>query len=274
MKSIITTLIAATLPCAASLVITYAEDPNAYNSSLSGTSVLDFNDMKTGTAKNVAWDGVGTFDVLNVKRTDVWGGAPDEKNNKGTNYALQGAGSGVLSTTLLLDSPSSYFGLWWSAGDARNVLSFFSGNDLVAQFTTASLMNPLPAEYDGNPMNRKLNSGEPYAFINFFGDQKTVWDKIIFSNDGQSGFESDNFTTRVAAWDPAVDGAIPGVVVAEVSGKTTKLLTPKDLEGTRWSLDETTVAKTPGAPVPPWMLLGAFGVVAVLRQSKRTQSKS
>lgn len=269
MKLVPSILFATILSSSASVVITYAEDPNSYNSSLSGTSVLDFNNMKTGRATNVSWDGVGTFDALHIYPTDVYGGAPDSANPKGSKYSVQGAGSRLLSTSLMLEKPSAYFGMWWSAGDSRNVLSFYNGTDLVAQFTTKSLMEPLPAEYDGNPLNRKLNSGEPYAFINFYGDQKTAWDRIIFSNDGTSGFESDNFTTRVEAWDPAKDGAIGGVVVAEVSGKTTTLVTTKDLVNTRWSLDETTVAKAPGAPVPPWMLLGAFGVVAVLRQARR-----
>ncbi len=272
MKTTQAILFATMLSSSASVVITYAEDPNSYNSSLSGTSVLDFNDMKVGRKNNVSWDGVGTFDALHIYRTDVFGGAPDANNPKGSNYSVQGAGSKLVNSTLMLEKPSAYFGMWWSAGDARNVLSFFSGGDLVARFTTSSLMEPLPAEYDGNPMNRSLNRGEPYAFINFFGDTKTTWDRIIFSNDGQSGFESDNYTSRVEAWDPAKDGAIAGVVVAEVSGTSTKLLSTKDLEGTRWSLDKTTAAKAPGAPVPPWVLLGAFGVVAVLRQSKRNKT--
>ncbi|MGL5016499.1 MAG: Npun_F0296 family exosortase-dependent surface protein, partial [Luteolibacter sp.] len=132
------------------------------------------------------------------------------------------------------------------------------------------LMEPLPAEYDGNPLNRTVNRNEPYAFINFFGDATTTWDRIVFSNDGSSGFESDNYTTRVAAWDPAVDGAISGVVVAEVTGTTTTRVTKEDLANNRWSLDKTTVGNAPGAPAPPWLLLVAFGAVAIFRNSRKT----
>lgn len=268
MKRILPALLLATLPATAGVVITYAENPESYYSSLSGTSFYDFDSLSSGVSKNVDWNGVGTFDQLYVKSVDAYGGAPNEAYPKGSLYSLQGAGAPVTNTTLFLKEDSAYFGMWWSAGDARNVLSFYDGDNLVSRFTTASLLKPLPDAYDGNPMNRKVNSGEPYAFINFFGDEKTTWDRIVFSNDGSSGFESDNYTTRVAAWDPAKDDALPGVPVAIVSGTTTTYVTKEELTTTRWGLDKTTVAKAPGAPVPPWSLLAAFGAVFVARKAR------
>jgi hypothetical protein len=232
----------AALPASASVIITFAENPDRTTSSLGDTEVFDFNSLKTGVNKNVEWKGVGTFDKLYVKGADAYGGAADASNAKGSLYSLQGAGTSVLSSTLKLDSGSAYFGMWWSAGDAKNVLRFYNGDTLVSEFSTSNLMNLLPAEYDGNPLNRKINNGEPYAFINFYGDETTVWDRIVLTNDGSSGFESDNYTSRVAAWDPKTDGAIGGTVVAIADGKDVKLVTEKELEGTRWSLDETSVA--------------------------------
>ncbi len=269
MKHLLATLLLATLPASAIVVITYAEDPKAYQSSLSGTDVFDFNSLPVGKRNKVVWDGVGFFNQLQIQKFDAYGGAPDAARPLGTNYSLQGAGTKVLTSTLFLATDSAYFGMWWSAGDARNVLNFYNGDDLVSRFTTSSLMEPLPAAYDGNPLNRQVNSSEPYAFINFFGDEKTSWDRIVFSNDGSSGFESDNYTTRVAAWDPAVDGAISGVVVAKVSGTTTTRITAADLAKTRWSLDKTTVSKVPGAPAPPWVLLVVFGAAFILRNSRK-----
>ena len=273
MKHLLATFIIAAIPAHASVIITFAEDPDSYLSTLSGTSGYDFNSLSPGTYRKVSWDGVGTFDRLQIMKADAYGGAPDAANPTGSNYSVQGVGSKVLTTTLVLDTDSAYFGMWWSAGDARNVMSFYDGDSLVSRFTTASLMEPLPASYDGNPLNRKVNSGEPYAFINFFGDEKTTWDRIVFSNDGTSGFESDNYTTRTEAWDPAKDGALSGIVVAEVTGTTTKLLTKEDLADTRWSLDETTVANAPGAPAPPWLLLVAFGAVAVFRNARKSATE-
>lgn len=236
----------------AALIVTYAEQPSDMNSTLVGTDVYSFNSLSTGLQSNVVWDGVGTFDQLFVKNADAYGGAA------GSRYSVQGARTGVLSSTLTLDEASSYFGLWWSAGDARNVLKFYSGDALVAEFTTASLLAPLPAEYDGNPMNRTINRNEPYAFLNFFGDADTTWDRIVFTNQGTSGFESDNYTSRVEAWDPLIDGALPGVPVAIVSGTSSTAVTEANLQGTFW-------AAAPGAPLPPLPLLVVFGIAALAR---------
>ena len=90
----------------------------------------------------------------------------------------------------------------------------------------------------------------------------------MLTNDGSSGFESDNYTTRVAAWDPLVDGALPGVPVAIVEGTTTTKVTEETLAATRWSLDETSVAAIPGAPVPPWLLLVVFAATLIKRGDK------
>lgn len=255
-----------TIPARADLIVTYAEDPSLNQSSLSGTQVFDFNTMSIGYQKNVSWEGVGTFDQLYIKKADAYGGAADATNPNGSLYSVRGAGTSVTSSTLQLDIASSYFGMWWSAGDPRNVLSFYSGETLVGTFTTSSLLNLLPSTYDGNPINRKINSGEPYAFINFYGDEKTTWDRIVLTNDGSSGFESDNYTTRVAAWDPATDGALGGVPVAIVSGTTTTAVTEESLSETRWALDETSVASVPAAPAPPLALLAAFAAVFAVRR--------
>jgi hypothetical protein len=261
------TLAALTQVSQAGVIITYAEDPNANLSTLAGTEVFNFNSTRTGISSNVSWKGVGTFDQLYVKYADAYGGAADALNPKGSLYSLQGAGSGVQASTLKLNTDSSYFGMWWSAGDARNVLEFYNGDTLLGRFTTSNLMAPLPASYDGNPINRSINRGEPYGFINFFADETTAWDRIVLTNDGSSGFESDNYTSRIKAWNPLVDGALPGVPVAIVEGGKTTSVTTASLEGTRWSLDETSVAAIPGAPIPPWTLLAAFAAVIIAQRS-------
>lgn len=242
----------------AAVIVTYAESPKATNSSLAGTRVLTFDKLPSGRSTDVAWKGVGTFDQLYIQGADSYGGAADAKNPYGTQYSLQGAGTPVLNSTLKLNSPSSYFGMWWSAGDPQNVLEFYNGKTLVAEFTTASLMEPLPSEYDGNPRNRLVDSNEPFAFINFLGDSDTSWDKIVLRNTGSSGFESDNYTSRVAAWNPLVDGALPGVPVTIVSGTKTTKVTAASLAGSRW-------AAVPGAPAPPMTLLMLLGVVFMFK---------
>lgn len=267
-------LFASALPASAELIITYAENPGANLTSLADTNLFTFNGLRTGVNKNVSWSGVGKFDQLYIKRTDVYGGAVDATNLKGSNYSLQGAGTEVLSSTLRLDKDSSYFGMWWSAGDPNNVLNFYEGSQLVGSFSTASLLDLLPSDYYGNPKDRTMNSNEAYAFINFYGDAKTAWDKIVLTNNNSSGFESDNYTTRVTAWNPLVDGVLPGVPVALVSGKTTTKVTKESLAGTNWSLGASAVGAAPGAPAPPVTLLAAFAGVIVLRQVRARRQKA
>lgn len=247
-----------------SVIVTYAELPSAENSTLSGTQVFDFNSLPLGVNNNVTWSGVGTFNQLNIKSVDQYGGAVDSLHPNGTNYAVEGVGS-VSTTTLTLNQDSGYFGMWWSAGDANNVLDFYNNGSLVAEFTTANLLQVLGPEYDGNPRNRALNSAEPYAFINFFADAHTSWDQIVFRNAASSGFEGDNYTTRVSTWNPPTDGPLPGVTVARVDGPTVTKLPPgssgKDLWGSTGAI--------PGAPAPPLPLLFAFGAMALVKSRKK-----
>jgi hypothetical protein len=85
-----------------------------------------------------------------------------------------------------------------------NVLDFFRGSTLVAEFSTTNLLSKLPASYKGNPTSgfKGQDSGDPFGFTNFFGQPGTTGDHIVFNNNAGSGFESDNHTLRVVGeWD-------------------------------------------------------------------------
>jgi len=202
----------------ATVIVTYAEQPGAETSSLVNASTFTFNNLSTGVHTNVEWDGVGTFDKLNILNADQYGGAANTK------YAVEGLGS-VSQTILNLDHSSGYFGMWWSAGDAANVLDFYSGANgtgtLLAQFTTANLLKALPKAYYGNPntgTNLGKDAGEPFAFINFFATPGSSWSSVVFKNSSSSGFEGDNYTSRVAVYNATTDGPMPGVVVEAING--------------------------------------------------------
>lgn len=230
-RSLLATIVTTTLAIAslnsasaAGVLLTYAESPGIQNTTLSGASVMTFDSSFAGgsTAQSpLVWSGVGSYDSASVIAANKYGGAG------GTGYYLvqsQSVGAQVVTTTLSLNTPSSYFGLWWSAGDTKNQLSFYNGDSLVASFTTQTLINVLPSSYSGNPNAAFLgqNSGEKYAFINIYSDNGTVFDKVVFSNVGTSGFESDNHTVRIAGWGqlPGESGAAPGVAVAHIDGTT------------------------------------------------------
>ncbi|MEM6821015.1 MAG: hypothetical protein AAF558_03580 [Verrucomicrobiota bacterium] len=254
---------------AQSTLVTVTENPDQVNSSLSNTDVFTFDNLSLGYNNNVRWNNVGTFDQLYVLRPSQWGGAPDASSPNGTNYSVQGVGK-LAKTTLSLDTPSSYFGLWWSAGDSSNLLRFYNSDTLLAEFRTNTLTGLLPKDYYGNPINRKKASHEPFAFVNFYGDEETQWDRIEFTNATRSGFESDNYTSRVYTYDPNTDGeANVGNVVAEVSGNET---TEVSEVPTDWSWGSGGAA--PGAPAPPVFLAAAFAVVVFLKNKFKRDQKN
>ena len=280
---------AATLATPYGMLVTIAENPGQFNSTLSGTSVQTFDNL-LGVRNNVVWDGVGTFDHLNVIRANAYGGAPSATSPNGSAYAVEGLGS-VTKTTLKLDHSSSFFGLFWSAGDAKNDLKFYDKGDLVANFTTANLMSLLPRSYYGNPIttgpNAGKNSGEPYAFINFLGAENTAWDEIVFSNNGSSGFEADNYTTRVEGWHPGTDGTLPGKAVISLETKngvqTVSKVTSATTVGNKLSLNLVNsktglssllefAPSAPGAPAPPLPAVVAFVSVIALKGFRRKKA--
>jgi len=214
------------------LVVTYAEAPGQETSSLQGTQVESFNNLNVGSGEkltNVAWDSstgapIGTFDQLYVVPANVYGGAGGTGNYQvESNPAYGGAVGGhnaVETSTLTLNSSASYFGMWWSAGDSFNDLTFYNHGVQVGEFTTQSLMNPLPHSYYGNPSGpwKGGDSWEPFGFINFYGVNGTTFDKVVLSDSAGTGFEADNFTVRDQAWGALAGetGNVPGVQVADI----------------------------------------------------------
>ena len=233
------------------MVITAREGAGGESSTLPNTYAETFDNLPTGVNNNVSWSGVGTFERLNIKTADLYGGAG------GSKYAVEGLGV-VNKTTLTLNSPSSDFGVWWSAGDAANVVNFYNRGNLIGSFTTANLIILLPHSYKGNPDTalwyQGQKSGEKYGFINFIADKNTTWDKIEFTNSGGSGFEADNYTSRVAAWNPTVDGPLPGTPYLRLkNGVYTPISSlPGDFQ-------------VPGAPAPSLTACLAFAGVLLLQ---------
>ena len=215
------------------LTITYFENPTVVNSTLKDTTVTDFSSWAkngAGAYKDLTWSGVGTINEVYLQKANLYGGATGTGYYPVQSAAPGGVGGGnaIAETVVKLDKPSSYFGLWWSAGDPYNTLSFYSGDKLVATFDTKTILDALPKSYFGNPTTKfqGQDSWEPFAFLNVFGKANVTWDKIVFDNPGSSGFESDNWTVRSQAWGslPGETGSAPGVHVATVTGNKVTLV--------------------------------------------------
>jgi len=118
----------------------------------------------------------------------------------------------LLSQTLTFTAQKTYFGMWWSAGDASNVLEFYNGSTLIDSFTVGSVLSLLGPAYSSNPNPPPgQNTGEKYAYLNFTGTAGTTFNVVKFINNSNSGFESDNHSVYDQEITP------PGTVVPEPS---------------------------------------------------------
>jgi len=160
----------------------------------------------TGFAWNDGTTTVGTYNNTLVENADQYGGAGGTGNYFDVDTSRSGNGQTV--STLNLTTPQDYFGLWWSAGDSNNVLTFLSKVNGVEQvvdtMTTADVVSYIgnlanKASYYSNPNStfKGQDSSEPFAFINFY-DIGGTFDEVQFSNVGGTGFESDNHTVATA----------------------------------------------------------------------------
>jgi hypothetical protein len=126
----------------------------------------------------------GTFSVV---AADQYGGAG------GTGKYLTTPNTGT--DTLTLSQGVNYFGLWFSALDAGNQMTFYSNGVEVLTYTPADFIAAVGAcdgsnLYCGNP-NTGLDSGEQFAYLNFY-DLTGTFDRIDFTQITGGGFESDN----------------------------------------------------------------------------------
>ncbi|HLH02394.1 MAG TPA: PEP-CTERM sorting domain-containing protein [Bryobacteraceae bacterium] len=109
--------------------------------------------------------------------------------------------------TVTINPSVNYFGLWFSALDAGNQLSFYRDNTLLYTFTPADfirLVGNCPGSgFCGNP-NANFqggDNGQQYAYLNFY-DSNGTFNKIVFSETGGGGFESDNHAVGLLASAP------------------------------------------------------------------------
>jgi hypothetical protein len=202
-------LVAAAPASAAKFVVT-AEAPDRQTTSTtfsySGVESFDSRTVTgTGSTSNFTTNfgssrsGItGTYSGVSIVNADQYGGA----GGSGRYATIQQNGSSPVSYTLNLSTSQSqginYFGMWLSAIDAGNTFSFYNGNTLLYTFSAADLLNQFGSTqgsdaYYGNP-NTGANSGEGYAFLNFYSTESIFTKVVLTESRGGSGFESDNHT--------------------------------------------------------------------------------
>jgi hypothetical protein len=153
-------------------------DQNTPGSNFSYTSKFN-NSSYIGT-----YSGSGSWSAA-----DQYGGA----GGTGTYAEVFGGNSFTLS----LNKGANYFGLWFSALDSGNLLQFYNDNDLVYSFTPVDFINLVGycpgTAFCGNPNPQfeGQDTNEQFAYVNLY-DENGTFNRIVFSETGAGGFESDN----------------------------------------------------------------------------------
>ena len=198
--------------------------PEFQNSTVSGTTET-FDGFSTGQYSSLT-SVLGTFTAVgggnfSIVAADAYGGAGGTGN-----YIAIGAQAGSTSPVqLTLTGPQAYFGIWVSAADQFNQMSFYSGNQLVGSYDAPAglaALNKLPnaGQYYGNP-NNGADKSEPFGYLNFTGTNGTTFTSIVLANSGTTatGFESDNWTVAaVAQIHSGSHPQCPGAIVDDPRG--------------------------------------------------------
>ena len=226
-SGVVLSLATVTRPVMAASFTVSIENPGVQNAQLSNlvnAHIQNFDAQTQGySATGFQWNegttNIGSYQKTLIVNADQYGGATG--TGKYFDVDTSRSGNGQTVSTLNLTTAQSYFGLWWSAGDSNNVITFLSQGKVVQSLTTADVVSyigklPNKASYYGNPNSTFQNqdSGEPFAFINFY-DVGGTFDQVQFTNVGGTGFESDNHT--VATSYKSITGNVVTVAVPESS---------------------------------------------------------
>ena len=255
-------------PANADIIMSYAATAGVETSSVVNSSIFTFDTFptsKVSTNVTIPIDNATTATVnkVYVLAANEYGGAADALHPNGSAFPVQSNGGegNVVTSTLTLNNPINYFGLWWSAGDVGNYLYFYNGTNLLAELNTAylkSVISSAPA-YFGNPdpgSNHGKDSSEPFAFVNFFDVGGLGITSLVLSNPASSGFESDNWTFRTAAYgtDPSDGPTLPGILVEDVSG--TSIVAKYTSDSPPYEVIQT--------PEPSVLWLASLGVIGFI----------
>ena len=190
MKVTLLALALASVSTMSASIIFYAESAGAQFSHLGGTTVETFDSLTPG-ALGLYTSSIGNYSPGGaVVGANIWGGS----NN--TNYMAVGQQSGGSSYSLTFGGAQSFFGFYWLAMDAANLVQFYNGSTLVAAFSSNDVSAILSSAYLGNP-NTSTDLAEKFAFIGFLSDNTaTNFTTVTFNSlNSGTGFETDNHTT-------------------------------------------------------------------------------
>ncbi len=155
---------------------------------LSTVTTVNFNASRKLPSTSFAKYSFQVKNNISSVKIDKWGpaGAGGEENN--SNHLDVNEGNNV---TINLGEKISYFGMNWGAMSAGNTLSFYSGDKLITSYSTETVA-PLALNHV------KQHGGEGNGYAHFSISKKSeMFDRIVISQIGKGGFESDNHSFSV-----------------------------------------------------------------------------
>ena len=212
-------LFAVSVLASAATLSVYLSPPGQMSSVIPGVVTEDFNAVALLTSSSTTYDSnIGIYTVPNgfrmpVIAADQYGGA----NNSQYMYVGSRHAGDATTVTLTLDVAANYFGFWWSAGDSKNRMTIYNNGTVLAVFQTSDITsllanNPVVAingtqyqtsAFKGNPNTGAFHGqdgSEPFSYVNLVALGVT-FDKIVFDNNGSSGFENDNHSVYTGVVD-------------------------------------------------------------------------
>lgn len=166
---------------------------NVANTSFT-TTTIDFNSVALSSGSFTS--GIATYSTTTdtgAIRTD--GFAPSYTPGttpSGGGTANTSAYLAVFNTVTVNFSRSlDYFGLDWGFTDSNNTVAFYQGNTLLRTYSALDAFGSVNGNNGSN------------AYVNFFAQNSSEYfNKIVFTESGGGGFETDNHAYRQAVDEP------------------------------------------------------------------------
>ncbi len=201
-------------PAPASVEV-YLSKPQAQtvDPSFTLTSTENFNGSPQGNFTTLASTTIGAYattaGTAKIRPNDKYGGY-----NQGNYLAVAVGGT----TSVALNSPEAYFGIFFTAADGDDTITLYdSGGLKLGAFAASSLATflsqPTVVATNGTTYNSSaylgqptadgsaptLNTGEYYAYLNFVVTSGNNIARVDFSKSTGGTFESDNHAVKAAA---------------------------------------------------------------------------
>ncbi|MEA5450287.1 PEP-CTERM sorting domain-containing protein [Leptolyngbya sp. CCNP1308] len=178
----------------------WSEGFNTVNFNSGNFAVVDSQNQTVGDAGiNYSYTGSTTNNARVLQ--DQWAPTYETTQDNKSNYLTAFSGTNVQ---IDLDTTHNYFGINWGSAHDGNVFSFYNGDSLVQKFVYYNDGRTFAADEKTTNVASALkeygtkgNGGEYNAYFNFFADSSDdIFNKIVISQLGGGGFETDNHTFR------------------------------------------------------------------------------